>query len=138
MRFRTWPPQGAASTRQPGGLAAGRDRARPPEGERPGGRGQVCLLRDPQGHGEKDAAEGFLERDVAGIIAIGIEKDDELVAAQVTDGQQIVLLATHQGMAVRFDEEDVRVDGTSGVRRARHETGRQGLHRRHGGDAEAV
>ena len=46
-----------------------------------------------------------------GIIAIGIEKDDELVAAQLTDGQQIIFLATHEGMAVRFDEDDVRVMG---------------------------
>jgi DNA gyrase subunit A len=46
-----------------------------------------------------------------GIIAIGIDKDDELVSAQVTDGQQYILLATHLGMAVRFDEEDVRSMG---------------------------
>jgi DNA gyrase subunit A len=46
-----------------------------------------------------------------GIIAIGIEKDDELVAAQCTDGQQIIFVATHDGMAIRFDEEDVRPMG---------------------------
>jgi DNA gyrase subunit A len=46
-----------------------------------------------------------------GIIAIGIEKDDELVAAQLTDGQQIIFLATHEGMAVRFDEDEVRAMG---------------------------
>src|SRR5215469_6940345 len=43
-----------------------------------------------------------------GIIAIGIEKGDELVAARLTDGNQIVFLASHEGMAIRFDEEDVR------------------------------
>ena len=46
-----------------------------------------------------------------GIIAIGIDKDDELVAAAVTDGFQIVFLASHEGMAIRFDEEDVRPMG---------------------------
>src|SRR5205823_15056773 len=46
-----------------------------------------------------------------GIIAIGIEKDDELVAARLTDGNQIVFLASHGGMAIRFDEEDVRPMG---------------------------
>ncbi len=46
-----------------------------------------------------------------GIIAIGIEKDDELVAAHVTDGNQIVFLASHEGQAIRFDEEDVRPMG---------------------------
>ena len=46
-----------------------------------------------------------------GIIAIGIEKEDELVAASCTDGYQIVFLASHDGMAIRFDEENVRPMG---------------------------
>jgi DNA gyrase subunit A len=46
-----------------------------------------------------------------GIIAIGIDKGDELVAVACTDGNQIVFLASHEGMAIRFDEEDVRPMG---------------------------
>ena len=46
-----------------------------------------------------------------GIIAIGIEKDDELVAARITDGNKIVFLASHDGMAIRFEEVDVRPMG---------------------------
>src|SRR5690349_5384779 len=46
-----------------------------------------------------------------GIIAINIEKGDELVAASLTDGNQIVFLASHEGMAIRFDEDDVRSMG---------------------------
>src|SRR2546421_10824143 len=46
-----------------------------------------------------------------GIIAIGIEKDNELVAASLTDGHQIVFLASHEGMAIRFEEEDARPMG---------------------------
>ncbi len=46
-----------------------------------------------------------------GIIAIGIDKEDELVAARITDGSQLVFLATHLGMAIRFDECDVRSMG---------------------------
>ncbi len=46
-----------------------------------------------------------------GIIAIGIEKEDELVAASCTDGNQIVFLATHDGKAIRFDESEVRPMG---------------------------
>ena len=46
-----------------------------------------------------------------GIIAIGIDKDDELVAARITDGSQVVFLATHLGMAIRFEESDVRSMG---------------------------
>ena len=46
-----------------------------------------------------------------GIYAISIEQGDELVAASLTDGQQIIFLATHEGQAIRFDEEDVRPMG---------------------------
>jgi len=46
-----------------------------------------------------------------GIIAIGIDKDDELVAVACTDGNQIVFLASHEGMAIRFPEDDVRSMG---------------------------
>ncbi|HZR55740.1 MAG TPA: DNA gyrase subunit A [Terriglobales bacterium] len=53
-----------------------------------------------------------------GIIAINIDKDDELVAVRLTDGQQIIFLASHDGQAVRFDENDVRSMGRNagGVR----------------------
>ncbi|MGA2961458.1 MAG: DNA gyrase subunit A [Candidatus Korobacteraceae bacterium] len=60
---------------------------------------------------KKTALSDFSNVMSRGIIAIGIEPDDELVAAQLTDSQQIVFLATHEGMAVRFDEDDVRVMG---------------------------
>src|SRR5213592_4749408 len=46
-----------------------------------------------------------------GIIAIGIEKGDELVGVTLTDGSQIVFLASHDGQAIRFDESDVRSMG---------------------------
>ncbi len=46
-----------------------------------------------------------------GIIAIGIESDDELVAARITDGQKIIFIASHNGLAIRFPEADVRSMG---------------------------
>ena len=46
-----------------------------------------------------------------GIIAIGIDKGDELVGTTLTDGNQIVFLASHDGQAIRFDESDVRPMG---------------------------
>jgi DNA gyrase subunit A len=46
-----------------------------------------------------------------GIIAMGIEKGDELVGVTLTDGSQIVFLASHDGQAIRFDESDVRSMG---------------------------
>jgi DNA gyrase subunit A len=40
-----------------------------------------------------------------GIIAIAIDKEDDLVSADITNGKQTVFLATRDGMAIRFDEE---------------------------------
>ena len=43
-----------------------------------------------------------------GIRAINIEKGDELIDVQVTDGKNDVVLATRHGMSIRFHEQDVR------------------------------
>lgn len=53
-----------------------------------------------------------------GIIGIGLEKDDELIEVKLTDGKQEIVLATKDGKAIRFNEEDVREVGRSakGVR----------------------
>ncbi|HMK29385.1 MAG TPA: DNA gyrase subunit A, partial [Terriglobales bacterium] len=64
-----------------------------------------------QGTVKKTPLKDFCNVMSRGIIAIGIDKGDELVAAQVADGNQIIFLATHEGMAIRFDEEDVRPMG---------------------------
>ena len=51
-----------------------------------------------------------------GIIAIGIDKDDELITARITDGHQVIFLATHDGMAIRFDETGFAADGPACLR----------------------
>ena len=60
---------------------------------------------------KKTPVKDFSNVMARGIIAIGIEKEDELVAARLTDGNQVVFLASHEGMAIRFDENDVRSMG---------------------------
>jgi DNA gyrase subunit A len=60
---------------------------------------------------KKSELREFMHVRSNGINAIGIEQGDELVAARVTDGKQIVFLASHEGMAVRFDENHVRPMG---------------------------
>lgn len=47
----------------------------------------------------------------SGIRAIKMDEDDQLVEVRQTDGSQNILIATHDGMAVCFDENDVRVMG---------------------------
>jgi DNA gyrase subunit A len=53
-----------------------------------------------------------------GIIAIKINDDDELVAARRTSGDDDILMVSHDGNAVRFNESDARAMGrdTAGVR----------------------
>ncbi|MHB8874133.1 MAG: DNA gyrase subunit A, partial [Myxococcaceae bacterium] len=47
----------------------------------------------------------------SGIIALGIEDGDSVVAVKITDGTKDILLSTAQGIAIRFSEEDVRSMG---------------------------
>jgi DNA gyrase subunit A len=73
--------------------------------------GKHILFATRQGLVKKTELKEFCHVRANGIYAISIEQGDELVAATVTDGQQIVFLATHEGQAIRFDEEDVRPMG---------------------------
>jgi DNA gyrase subunit A len=64
-----------------------------------------------QGTVKKTPLKDFSNVMSRGIIAIGIDKGDELVAASCTDGNQIIFLASHEGMSIRFGEENVRSMG---------------------------
>ena len=73
--------------------------------------GKFVFFTTRNGTVKKTPLKDFSNVMARGIIAIGIDKDDELVKARITDGSQIVFLATHLGMAIRFDENDVRSMG---------------------------
>ena len=53
-----------------------------------------------------------------GIIALSLEKDDEVIGVRLTDGKQDLLLSTKNGQAIRFSEAEVRPTGrgTYGVK----------------------
>ena len=51
----------------------------------------------------------------SGIRALTLDEGDELVCVLETDGAQKILIATHDGMAVCFDEQDVRPKGRTAV-----------------------
>jgi len=53
-----------------------------------------------------------------GIIAINIDDGDQLLDVVLTDGTKRIFIATHNGLAIRFDEKNVRPMGraTRGVR----------------------
>jgi DNA gyrase subunit A len=46
-----------------------------------------------------------------GIIAIGIDEGDELIAARLTTGNEYIFLGSHEGQAIRFKEDQVRAMG---------------------------
>lgn len=53
-----------------------------------------------------------------GLRAIGLDEDDELIRVKLTDGTRDIIIGTHKGMAIRFNEQDVRPMGRTahGVR----------------------
>ncbi len=66
------------------------------------------ILCTRQGTIKKTVLSAFSNPRKGGIIAIGIDKGDQLIDAALTDGQSEIVLATRQGMAIRFHEEKVR------------------------------
>jgi DNA gyrase subunit A len=54
----------------------------------------------------------------AGIIAMALDEGDELLGATITSGNNYIFLGSHEGMAIRFNEEEVRAMGRTarGVR----------------------
>ena len=73
--------------------------------------GKYIFFATRNGTVKKTELKDFSNVMSRGIIAIGIDKDDELVGTTLTDGNQIVFLASHDGQAIRFDENDVRSMG---------------------------
>ncbi|MDQ3747457.1 MAG: DNA gyrase subunit A [Acidobacteriota bacterium] len=57
---------------------------------------------------KKSALSQYQNIRANGINAINIDDDDELLNVFVTDGTKQIFIATHDGMAIRFDENDAR------------------------------
>ena len=60
---------------------------------------------------KKSALTEFDHPRASGIIAISVEKGDELIGASLTDGSQHIFLGSHDGMSILFEESDVRAMG---------------------------
>ncbi|HVN94399.1 MAG TPA: DNA gyrase subunit A [Terracidiphilus sp.] len=73
--------------------------------------GKFIFFATQKGTVKKTPLKDFSNVMARGIIAIGIDSDDELVAARITDGSQVIFIATHLGMGIRFEESDVRSMG---------------------------
>ncbi len=75
------------------------------------GSGEHVFMATRRGLIKKTRLDAFSRPRGAGIIALGIEEGDELIAARLTSARDHLLLSTAQGMAIRFGESDARAMG---------------------------
>ena len=69
------------------------------------------LMATRNGTVKKTSLEAFSNPSQRGIIAMGVPDDDELIAAELVSANETVLIGTHDGMSIRFQNEDVREMG---------------------------
>jgi DNA gyrase subunit A len=73
--------------------------------------GRYVFLATRNGTVKKSALAEYSNPRPSGIIAINLEAKDELIGAQLTDGKQMIFLASHEGQAILFRETEVRAMG---------------------------
>src|SRR3712207_3604595 len=80
--------------------------------------GRYVVMVTRKGVIKKTSLAEFQNIRTNGINAVNIDDGDELLDVVLTDGTKRIFIATHNGLAIRFDESDVRPMGraTRGVR----------------------
>ncbi|PWM39863.1 MAG: DNA gyrase subunit A [Clostridiales bacterium] len=81
------------------------------------------LMATRNGTVKKTPLSDFANIRKTGVIAILLDPEDDLIEVSMTGGEDLVMIATHNGKAIRFSEQDVRPMGrvTRGVRGIRVE-----------------
>jgi DNA gyrase subunit A len=69
------------------------------------------MFATKKGTVKKTALTAYANINKRGLIAIGLEDGDELIGVEITSGQDHVLLGTKSGLAIRFEESEVRAMG---------------------------
>jgi DNA gyrase subunit A len=77
--------------------------------------GKFIVMATRNGIIKKTDLMQFSNPRASGIIACGIEDGDRMISAALTDGQSDILLATKNGQAIRFREDEVRGMGRQAV-----------------------
>jgi DNA gyrase subunit A len=72
---------------------------------------KFIVMGTRKGAVKKTELSAFSNPRVGGIIAMGVEQDDAVIAANVSDGNHEIFIGTRDGMAIRFPENDVRAMG---------------------------
>src|SRR5438477_8343912 len=82
------------------------------------GEDKFIVMGTQRGVVKKTVLSAFSNPRAGGIIAMGVEEGDAVIAVQITDGKGEIFIGTRHGMAIRFEESDVRSMGRSayGVR----------------------
>ncbi|MGB2628798.1 MAG: DNA gyrase subunit A [Candidatus Acidiferrum sp.] len=73
--------------------------------------GRYVFMATKSGTVKKSALTEFSNPRSNGIIAINLDAKDELIGAKLTDGKQMIFLASHEGQAILFRETEVRPMG---------------------------
>jgi DNA gyrase subunit A len=79
---------------------------------------QFIVMGSRKGVIKKTDLSAFSNPRAGGIIAMSIEEGDAVIAVELSDGKEQIFLGTRDGMAIRFEETDVRPMGRTayGVR----------------------
>lgn len=79
---------------------------------------QFMFMATNKGTVKKTNLNDFNSARKAGLIAMTLDDNEELIGVELTDGSSEIVLATRRGLAIRFDEQDVRPMGRTahGVR----------------------
>jgi DNA gyrase subunit A len=72
------------------------------------------LMATRRGVVKKTELTAYANPRAGGIIGLTLDEGDELIAVRLTGGRDAVFLATRQGMAIRFEESEVRPIGRTG------------------------
>jgi DNA gyrase subunit A len=73
--------------------------------------GRYVFFATRSGTVKKTELAEFSNPRPSGIIAINLETKDELIGVKLTDGKQMIFLASHEGQAILFRETEVRAMG---------------------------
>lgn len=76
---------------------------------------KYLVMATRKGFIKKSPIKEFKNIRKSGLIAITLREDDELVGVELTNGKQEIMLASHKGMAIRFNEADVRPMGRTAM-----------------------
>jgi DNA gyrase subunit A len=79
---------------------------------------QFIVMGTRRGVVKKTDLSAFSNPRAGGIIAMGVEEGDSVIAVELSEGKEQIFLGTRDGMAIRFEETDVRPMGRAayGVR----------------------